>query len=370
SIPVNLLVLPFASVILITGAAACILGTMFGAGHLFIPARAVINAVRQICTGACRLPGAVYVTGAPGAFRIMLFAAGIIYGTGLLKAGRKRAGVLMYVLVILGLIRPALKDTGIIFPDVGQGDCIIISSPEACIIVDGGSSTVDSVGRYRIEPLLKYMGIDTIDAVIMTHMDSDHVNGLRELMEGSGEGPLRTRKVFFSCHTVNEDKREELMKLAAEKGIETGVLGRGSIIKTDKVRLECLYPSEYETSEDENGCSLVFYVKAEGVSALLTGDVDDSVEKLMAGDRRISDVDILKVSHHGSRFGTCRELLDEAKPEAAVISCARYNRYGHPDRNVVKRLTQCGAWVLRTYWKGCITFICREDGYDVETYIK
>ena len=117
-------------------------------------------------------------------------------------------------------------------------------------------------------------------------------------------------------------------------------------------------------------CSLVFYVKAEGVSALLTGDVDDSVEKLMAGDRRISDVDILKVSHHGSRFGTCRELLDEAKPEAAVISCARYNRYGHPDRNVVKRLTQCGAWVLRTYWNGCITFICREDGYDVETYIK
>ena len=264
--------------------------------------------------------------------------------------------------------------------DVGQGDGIFMRGPEGeTYLVDGGSSDVKKVGQYRIEPFLKSQGAGVIDYVLISHGDSDHVNGVEELMERQNIG-VKIKTLVLPMQEVWDEALAGIAEKAKEYGIRVVVIEPGQSIKEGDMTITCIQPgnpgTEAENRESEgrdadeeyepgNASSMVLAVKFGEFDMLLTGDVEGKGEEQLTKqlEKRYRDCrwEILKAAHHGSKNSSSEEFLRQVKPAYAFISAGRENLYGHPHQETIERLTDVGSKIYSTQGNGA--FIVEvEDG--------
>ena len=220
SVLLNLAVIPLMSLILGSG----ILGGISGLLSLAMARFAIglgtylLSFVEILCRILDALPFLVFITGAPGTFRILLFYVLLLGGTALLgrlarkeKMGARKGikrfwkksiyGIWVLILLLVLFVQVPNRDLQITFIDVDQGDGILIEMPSGAVcLIDGGSSSIEDVGSRRMESALKYRGIYEIDFVFVSHTDSDHISGLLELMQESGAGSIRIRHQIGRAH--------------------------------------------------------------------------------------------------------------------------------------------------------------------------
>ena len=128
--------------------------------------------------------------------------------------------------------------------DVGQGDCICVEGPEhKTYLIDGGSSDIKNVGKYRIEPFLKYRGIGSIDYVFVSHGDIDHMNGIEEMLKRQQVG-IKIRNLVVTGEAYRDEKLEELISVAEDNGTTVWEMENGTQIREGKLRFTCLGPKE------------------------------------------------------------------------------------------------------------------------------
>ena len=236
----------------------------------------------------------------------------------------------------------------IAFLDVGQGDCIVLRCDGRTCLVDGGSSSEKEVGKYVIEPFLKYYGLNHVDYAFVSHADEDHISGLRQLITDN-----LVQYLVLTKASRDDPAAQELATLAAEHGTSLSYIESGDSWSFGSWNYTCLYPDADAQSEDRNALSMILRAEKGQFRLLLTGDISSEQEKkLNAGD--IMDCTVLKCAHHGSRFSSCEEFLHRAGPQITIISCAEHNSYGHPAPETVERLMNAGSRILYTMNSGAI----------------
>ncbi len=317
--------------------------------------------------------------GAPGMWKVALYYGLLILAVswGGQKRPIRRIGrsiMIMAMAVLLMLVRPH-RDLSIWMLDVGQGDCMVIQNDNGHVyVIDGGSSSVNSVGEKRIIPFLKYMGVNEVEAIFLTHPDADHMNGIEELVEkGRDENIEINRIIEYEAFAQATDDASELYlnQLADCRGIEVCGMESGDFIKDGSLIFHIIYPDAGMSVTDTNNASLVMKVEYGDFSMLTTGDVEENGEECML--RKGSDIsaDVLKVAHHGSSSSSSDEFLAKIRPQVSLISVGDNNSYGHPHKDTLERLDASGSRYVRTDEYGCITVKAKKSGaYKVEIYAK
>lgn len=266
------------------------------------------------------------------------------------KFWKYRLGILLGVILLLAGY-PA-SNLQITFLDVGQGDGICMELPDGRVyLMDGGSSDVSKVGNYRLVPFLKAKGIRKIDAVFLSHGDTDHINGIAELME--------EKQISIDCVCLpagaEQEEFAEIKDLARARNISVRTIQAGDFWENNGAKFWCLNPAD--VTESGNAASMVLYMEYQDFSMLLTGDLEGEGEKSVAALLRsnaITGISVLKVAHHGSKNSTKEEFLRQCSPAVAVISCGEHNTYGHPHKETLERLNDMGTAIYRTDCSGAV----------------
>ena len=250
------------------------------------------------------------------------------------------------------------------FVNVGQGDGTVIHTPykETVIIDAGGSSEFSeyNTGKELFVPYLYAMGINYIEAIIVSHYHKDHAEGVINVMQS-----IRTDTIFMPPITDADSESmkelaEKIKKTAQENGIKIRYITENTQIEfKDGLTLEIYSQPEWLRRYDENNTSLPVMVRYGEFSALFMGDMTGLGESEFVKSAD-ADADVLKVSHHGSRDSTCQEFIDEVSPQTCVISCGEDNLYGHPHKETLDRLHN--TTVLRTDLMGDIRISARKSG--------
>lgn len=425
----NLFVIPLMSVLLFLGMAGSLFSVCFLplSGACFRICGRILWLYKISCNLALTLPGARFVAGKPEIWQILVYYGILVivllllrekgrrmeqvyaiyskadkrYEIGArktdsrrhtdneLSGGLRRKAIRLerfaFMLGIAGIIiltnrwGERGKLTTVVL-DVGQGDGIFMRGPEGgAYLVDGGSSDVKKAGQYRIEPFLKSQGAGMVDYVLISHGDSDHMNGVEELIERQDVG-VKIKTLVLPVQEVWGEALKGLAEKALANGTHVAVIEAGQSIKEGNMEVTCIQPgnpgTEAEDRESEgwdaeegyepgNAASMVLAVKFGEFDMLLTGDVEGEGEEQLT--RQLEEQwrdctwEILKVAHHGSKNSSSEEFFQQVRPAYAFISAGRENRYGHPHQETIKRLTDVGSKIYSTQENGAI-IVEVEDG--------
>ncbi|MBQ2889595.1 MAG: MBL fold metallo-hydrolase [Clostridia bacterium] len=246
----------------------------------------------------------------------------------------------------------ALQTAQFHFIDVGQGDCALIRSGDTNIMIDAGTRESGSI----ICEYLSNLGIDYLDCFIGTHPHEDHMGGGAAVLLGVDVG-----NVYLNGETTTSYFFERFVDVLIDKEITPYIPDLGIEYDIGPFKLEFLSPQKDFGNSNDN--SLVLTVKYGDVTALYTGDAERSVEAELIKNGENINADILKVSHHGSRYASSVEFLNKVSPSVAVISSGSGNSYGHPHKEALERIEKCGAEILRCDREG--TVVLSTDGKEV-----
>ena len=250
------------------------------------------------------------------------------------------------------------------FLDIGQGDSILIRSPNGMtMLIDGGNS--DNDATQVILPKLREWGADRLDVMVATHPDADHIGGLPEVLENF---PVETVALTGQVHSTQIYER--LLTDIRDLNVNAIQTRTGTIIPFDSaVRVEVLGPDDefVQDDNDTNNASIVIRLTYGSVSFTLTGDAEVPEEEAILASGADLRSAILKVGHHGSRSSTSEPFLAAVDPQIGVISVGEGNQYGHPHQDALDRLDQAGVQIYRTDQGGTITITTDGSTIDVET---
>jgi competence protein ComEC len=245
------------------------------------------------------------------------------------------------------------------FLDVGQGDAELLVFGNRTILIDAGETEQGD----RVVADLQELGVTRIDLLVATHPHSDHIGGMRKVLETFSVGQVLDAGVP-STSPIYEHLLEEIEK----EGIPYRVAEQGQTIDLDpSLRILVLSPVKERLSDDPNENSVVLRISYGTISFLFTGDMGGGAEDALTKTGYPLDAQILKVGHHGSEYSTSKEFLARVHPEVAIIEVGKDNPYGHPHQQTLQRLADTGATVYRTDRDG--TILVRSDGtfYSVTT---
>lgn len=236
------------------------------------------------------------------------------------------------------------------FLDVGQGDAILIQTPTGRqVLVDGG--------RYP-NVLLAELGRQmpfwdrSLDIVVATHADDDHVGGLVEVMERFQVDHLLTN----GLEPLSDPAFNALMQTARARGVAPAVAQAGQRITIDDgVVLEVLHPAPGFWADSPNDMSVVMRLMYGNLTVLLVGDAESDAETAMLGRELRLSSNVLKAGHHGANSSSSEAFLQAVQPMLVVVSAGRDNSYGHPHPAALERFAAVGASVLRTDQQGTLT---------------
>jgi competence protein ComEC len=238
--------------------------------------------------------------------------------------------------------------------DVGQGDSILVRDGGRAVLVDGGGWDGGDLGGRVLLPALLAEGVRRLDALVMTHPDRDHCGGLVDIA-----AYLPVEEVWMGPGWGSEGCAG---RLASLPGTRTRLLAAGEKAALGRWSFTVLHP-EPDESRGTNERSLVLLAEAAGQRALLTGDIESWAEqRLVSCCAKDLRVDVLKVAHHGSRTSSSTTFLEAARPRLALVSAGVNNIYHHPAPDVVERIEEHGARVLRTDRSGMIRVVFGQDG--------
>ena len=235
--------------------------------------------------------------------------------------------------------------------DVGQGASTLFISKGRAVLIDCGGNRADDPGDIAADAL-QALGRSKLDALILTHFHSDHTNGVAELLERIDVSTLIVPKL-----AEDASYQAELLTLAAQHNCEVELLTKDAVVTFGNATFH-LYAPLGSGGGNEEGLSVL--CSAGDFDALITGDMNDTVERRLIKYHSLPDIELLFVGHHGSKDSTSEALLLAAMPEAAVISCG-YNTYGHPAPETLERLGAAGCDIYRTDLMGNITFTVKEE---------
>ncbi|TNJ68069.1 DNA internalization-related competence protein ComEC/Rec2 [Paenibacillus hemerocallicola] len=280
------------------------------------------------------------------------------------------------------------------FIDVGQGDAILVRTPQGRhMLIDGGGTLMFrkpgeewkerkdpyEVGKKLLVPLLKQRGVHRIDLLVVSHQDQDHMGGLQAVVE-----QIPVRKVLMNGTWKGNESSRNLFETAMTKGADVITAPEGGRLALDRFTelfaLNVGGERSLRLAKEQNSESVVLLMRMYDSRFLFTGDMRaDNEESLLAhlqgagkaglgaGDVGVKPpVDVLKVAHHGSKTSTTDEWLTYWKPKASVISVGLKNVYGHPNPGVLERLERSGTDIRRTDRDGEIVFTVTDKGLNID----
>lgn len=253
------------------------------------------------------------------------------------------------------------KNLEVHFFDIGQGKAIFIEEPGGNqILIDGGP---DNSVLEKLSGAMPFYDRN-IDLLILTHPDADHLNGLVEVLKRYDVGQILEAGIMEKSAEYDEWHR-----LIKEKNVVvTNALAGQKIKIGDGFLLEILYPNQNlagQAVSSTNSASVVSRLDYGKTSFLFTGDEEGAEEAYLSGSGANIDVDVLDVSHHGSKNSTGEEFVAAVSPKIAVIQAGRKNRYGHPAQEALDRLSVANTKIYRTDLCGDINIFSDGQIYSV-----
>lgn len=250
------------------------------------------------------------------------------------------------------------------FIDVGQGDCSLIITPTGKrLIIDAGEGENSGYdyGKNVVLPYLLDKGINKIDYIIVSHCDSDHIGGIYYILEN-----VEVEKILIGVQPENSENLMKLIDISKKEKIEIITLEMGDKYKIDEeIIIEVVWPSSENIIEENalNNNSLVFKLIYNDFSILFTGDIEEIAErKILDKYEGVLESDILKVAHHGSKTSSSKEFLAKVKPRGVLIGVGDKNKFGHPNKEVLKRIKENTFQIYRTDINGEIVIIVNKMG--------
>ncbi|MGP4061493.1 S-layer homology domain-containing protein [Halobacillus sp. H74] len=260
--------------------------------------------------------------------------------------------------ILAATIEPSFRsidDLEVHFLDVGQGDSTLIESPSGkTILIDGGRK---SAGE-EIVDYLASSGIDSIDIMVATHPDADHIGGLIDVLE-----QVDVKKVVDSGKSHTTDTYMEYLTLIDQKNIPFETPSAGDTLNLDDI-LDIKVLNSLHSSSDNNESSIVLKVSHNQIDFMLTGDASVDIEQEMIQQYDV-EAEILKLGHHGASNSTSSSFVNAVDPEVGILSYGP-NSYGHPNPTVVNRMWDAGATLYSTCDHGTITVTTNGNSYNVD----
>lgn len=413
----NPLVVPCMTLLLVSALLAGTVALLFPAAGAFLAgtAQLILWLYQRLCHFTERLPYSLILIGKPELPAVIAYYILLVW---ILWRARKRAGraierekekgermgirklpVSPILLILPLLLVPTDKTLSpvtygkrmeIHMLSVGQGDGIVIlpGGAHACLL-DGGSSDVSECAKKRILPFLKAKGVRVLDYAFVSHTDEDHISGIREILmkmpvldknvltPAFYKGEICLLRLILPKNDTPDATYDSLVRMAKEKGAEVLFWEEGEeITLKNGIKLLCLSPQKGEPYEDKNAASCVFMASFHDFSMLFTGDISAETEKkLLRAEslfyktmQKTGDVDVLKIAHHGSKSSSCPAFLKALSPKVALISCGIQNRYGHPHKETLESLKNCGTSTFVTSECGAIRIVIQKGKYRVSSY--
>ena len=238
------------------------------------------------------------------------------------------------------------------FIDVGQGEAILIALPEKTMLIDAGPTG----SAPKIAQVLQELGRNKIDYLVATHPDEDHIGGMADVISSTQIGTI-----YAPNKTNNTATYRKFLTAIQNNNLQITLAEAGTIIdQTDAYKLEILWPTKDANFPDTNDYSIIIKLTVGTKTFLFTGDAPTSAIL----DANPDHIDVLKLSHHGSRTGTNEQLVRRLSPTYAVLSYALDNSYGHPMQSVLNALHKHSVEVWGTGANGTITITC--DGTNID----
>ncbi|WP_059173212.1 MBL fold metallo-hydrolase [Bacillus sp. FJAT-27445] len=251
-----------------------------------------------------------------------------------------------------GIPAPSVKAH---FINVGQGDSILIT------LTNGKNILVDGGKREYGDELVSYLnkvGVKTVDLLVATHPDADHIGGLISVLKS-----FPVKQVLDSGKEHTTQTYLEYLSLIDSRNIPFSVAKVGQVLNLDSnVKITVL--NSGEGLGDNNEASVALKTTYGNMDILLTGDAEANQEKVMMEKFNV-EAEIFKAAHHGSNTGNSLEFIKKVNPKATVLSYGKDNSYGHPHKEVVDRLTQLGSKLYSTADSGTIVFTLTKTAYSV-----
>ena len=354
----NVLCLWAVSICFIGGFAACIAGCIIpvlGKGiALFISyfARYIICVVKLLSdfNYSC-----VYINGIYGIWLVLSYIV-ILY----LIFSKKRKTVLVPagITVIIGIFIGATAFSSYYYSspkayfttvNVGQGQSLALYSGDKTILIDCGSTYTTENAGIITGAYLSSCARHKADYLILTHLHSDHCNGVEYLEEIVDVENL----IIPDSVPDDDDMLDTVMTSAERNGVNTILLGSDAEIECDNISISLYSPDGDAVSENES--CIMMLIDAAGFRILVTGDANSESEEQLIFRHHIPDIDLLVAGHHGSKYSSGADFLKKISPEYAVVSTG-FNTYGHPAPEALERLEHAGCRIYRTDKDGNVCF--------------
>ena len=266
---------------------------------------------------------------------------------------KKMVLLLILLLIVYHNINKIIPENIVTFLDVGEGDAIVVKNNNYLSLIDTGGNIYYSYSD-KIISYIKSLGMNKIDYLVITHGDFDHMGEAINLVN-----TFKVEKVIFNCGEYS-NLEKEFIKLLDKKHIKYY-----SCIKELSIDNNKYYFLQTKEYNNENDNSNVIYVKLNNYKFLFMGDSEIEKEKDILEKYDLSNIDVLKVGHHGSKTSSSKEFINEIKPKYSIISVGKNNRYNHPNKEVLNNLDN--SKIYRTDQVGSIMFKIKNNKLKIET---
>lgn len=374
SLPLNALTCLMVEVVTILGFMAVLGGSLSDllAHHILSGASLVLSAFTGTVSLALPLPGASQFLRIPPAWWLVAAYGCLAAALYLIATARPRRGLALLAIPSLlygawnRLDQPSTLQ--VVALSVGQGDGIVVRTPRGrWVLIDGGPCWPEGdAGARTILPYLRRQGCRRLEGVVLTHPHDDHAGGLSSVMAG-----LPVSGVWDGGQSAESPVYRRWLAAILERQVPLQVVQAGMTAELEPdVRLEVLGPPprpHQGSRSDCNNNSVTLMLRYRGFRMLLAGDLEHEAEQaLLARPDRLR-AQVLKVAHHGSRYGSGEAFLRAVRPEVSVISVGESNTFRHPDPATLERLRPFGR-VYRTDADGAVTVTTDGARWEVSTW--
>ena len=379
SVLANIVVVPTLSLVSFGGFLSCILSlvkpaAVYVVGFFDVLLNPFLSFINIVAEYFSSLPYSAIITPSPSALKLFLYYSAIIILYFIIsnEKYRKKLVILELSVVIIfacTFINTNSKNTEVIFFDVENADCALITTPSGKhIMIDTGKAPYKNFSPAAERIVYNYFkntGIKNLDAIVVTHFDNDHSGGTPFLLNNINVGQLFVREIpnLKSKKDISETT-VQIYETALKKNVPMTVPEEGEIILSDNTFELIAY---YIKNGDDNESSIVnVYKDNSGKSMLFCADVENKF--LMKLVKNLpSDTAVLKVAHHGANNSVSDELLKHINPKFALISTG-FNIYGHPDNTTLSLLKQNNIKILRTDRNNAVKFVLQNNKILVYSY--
>jgi competence protein ComEC len=349
----NALAIPLVSVVVTPLA---LISALLPIELLLLLAAWLVELLLQFLEWCAALPGALWQQHVPPLWAVMLALAGTCWLLAPRGVPWRACGFAMMA-PAFALVPPApgAGEAWITTLDVGQGLAVLVRTASRALLYDAGPAfgTDSDSGTRIVVPALRGDGIERLDAMVLTHEDSDHIGGALSVLETIEVEVLYSSLVAsHALHSLARSPRR------CSAGIHW---------QWDGIAFAFLHPPESQGPVRRNDQSCVLRVAAQGGSILLTGDIERASEARMLESGQALRSDVLLLPHHGSRSSSTAQFIDAVAPRWGVVAAGYRNRFGHPARDVLERYRAAGVAVARTDMDGAVHIHLGADRIDIST---